>query len=154
MKHPTLNVGRIEGGLNINSVPDRTCFDVDIRSAPNLRHTTIREQLGSLLGRASPSPRWSICPPYSVRSATPGSGRFIIAASHCTMPRWSHAWCPTLRMLRCCCPHWVIRPVLFSAPVSHQWPIRLTSTVCSADWRRRNSYTGRSSVTGWVNSMM
>ena len=35
MKQPTLNVGRIEGGLNINSVPDRTRFDVDIRSAPN-----------------------------------------------------------------------------------------------------------------------
>ncbi|HCI4629906.1 TPA: M20 family metallopeptidase, partial [Klebsiella quasipneumoniae subsp. similipneumoniae] len=30
MKQPTLNVGRIEGGLNINSVPDRTRFDVDI----------------------------------------------------------------------------------------------------------------------------
>ena len=35
MKQPTLNVGRIEGGLNMNSVPDRTRFDVDIRSAPN-----------------------------------------------------------------------------------------------------------------------
>ena len=27
MKQPTLNVGRIEGGLNINSVPDRAAFD-------------------------------------------------------------------------------------------------------------------------------
>lgn len=52
MKQPTLNVGRIEGGLNINSVPDRTRFDVDIRSAPNLQHATIREQLGALLGES------------------------------------------------------------------------------------------------------
>lgn len=50
MKHPTLNVGRIQGGLNINSVPDRTAFDVDIRSAPNLDHATIRQQLTALLG--------------------------------------------------------------------------------------------------------
>ncbi|MXP56840.1 M20 family metallopeptidase [Pantoea sp. Taur] len=52
MKQPTLNVGRIEGGLNINSVPDRTAFDVDIRSAPNLQHATVRQQLASLLGEA------------------------------------------------------------------------------------------------------
>ncbi len=50
MKQPTLNVGRIQGGLNINSVPDRTAFDVDIRSAPNLQHATIRQQLTELLG--------------------------------------------------------------------------------------------------------
>jgi succinyl-diaminopimelate desuccinylase len=52
MKQPTLNVGRIQGGLNINSVPDRTAFDVDIRSAPNLQHATVRQQLASLLGEA------------------------------------------------------------------------------------------------------
>ncbi|WP_312239627.1 M20 family metallopeptidase [Pantoea sp.] len=50
MKHPTLNVGRIQGGLNINSVPDRTTFDVDIRSVPDLRHATLRQQLADLLG--------------------------------------------------------------------------------------------------------
>lgn len=52
MKHPTLNVGRIQGGLNINSVPDRATFDVDIRSAPNLHHATIQEQLAALLGES------------------------------------------------------------------------------------------------------
>lgn len=50
MKRPTINVGRICGGLNINSVPDRTHFDVDIRSAPNLQHATIRQRLTTLLG--------------------------------------------------------------------------------------------------------
>jgi len=52
MKQPTINVGRITGGLNINSVPDRTQFDVDIRSAPNLQHATIRQQLSTLLGES------------------------------------------------------------------------------------------------------
>ncbi|QKJ85596.1 M20 family metallopeptidase [Paramixta manurensis] len=50
MKHPTLNVGRIEGGLNINSVPDRTRFEVDIRTAPNLQHAMIRRRLTDMLG--------------------------------------------------------------------------------------------------------
>ncbi|ADU71721.1 M20 family metallopeptidase [Pantoea sp. At-9b] len=50
MKQPTLNVGRIQGGLNINSVPDRTAFDVDIRTAPNLHHAEIRQRLATALG--------------------------------------------------------------------------------------------------------
>lgn len=50
MKHPTLNVGTISGGLNINSVPDRSRFDVDIRTAPNLRHDEIRQRLSAAMG--------------------------------------------------------------------------------------------------------
>ena len=50
MKKPTLNVGTISGGLNINSVPDRSYFDVDIRTAPNLRHREIRQRLSATLG--------------------------------------------------------------------------------------------------------
>lgn len=50
MKQPTLNVGRITGGLNINSVPDCTQFDVDIRTAPNLQHAEICERLATTLG--------------------------------------------------------------------------------------------------------
>lgn len=52
MKRPTLNVGTISGGLNINSVPDRTRFDVDIRTAPNLRHDDIRQRLAVMMGGA------------------------------------------------------------------------------------------------------
>lgn len=52
MKKPTINVGRIQGGLNINSVPDRTQFDVDIRTAPNLQHATVRQNLTTALGES------------------------------------------------------------------------------------------------------
>lgn len=52
MKRPTLNVGAISGGLNINSVPDRTRFDVDIRTAPNLRHDEIRQRLSTVMGES------------------------------------------------------------------------------------------------------
>jgi succinyl-diaminopimelate desuccinylase len=40
---PTLNVGTIRGGLNINSVPDRTVIGVDIRTVPGMTHAAIIE---------------------------------------------------------------------------------------------------------------
>ena len=47
---PTLNVGTIQGGLNINSVPDRALISIDIRTIPAQNHTQIREHLSSYLG--------------------------------------------------------------------------------------------------------
>ena len=47
---PTLNVGTITGGLNINSVPDRAAIGIDIRTIPGQNHAGIREQLTSYLG--------------------------------------------------------------------------------------------------------
>ena len=47
----TLNVGTIQGGLNINSVPDRAVIGIDIRTIPAQSHAQIREQLTNYLGR-------------------------------------------------------------------------------------------------------
>lgn len=47
---PTLNVGTISGGLNINSVPDRCAIGVDIRTIPGQSHGEIRQQLQDFLG--------------------------------------------------------------------------------------------------------
>ena len=48
--NPTLNVGAISGGLNINSVPDRAVISIDIRTIPGQNHAKIRDQLSSYLG--------------------------------------------------------------------------------------------------------
>ena len=48
---PTLNVGTIAGGLNINSVPDRCVVGVDIRTIPGQDHADIQQQLQDVLGR-------------------------------------------------------------------------------------------------------
>lgn len=48
--HPTLNVGTISGGVNINSVPDRTTFEIDIRTVPPLTARRLLEDLGRTLG--------------------------------------------------------------------------------------------------------
>lgn len=50
MGRPTLNVGTVHGGLNINSVPDSTAIGVDIRTLPGQDHVLIRSQLQRLLG--------------------------------------------------------------------------------------------------------
>ena len=47
---PTLNVGSVHGGLNINSVPDLAEVGIDIRTVPDQDHVTLQSQLSSYLG--------------------------------------------------------------------------------------------------------
>jgi succinyl-diaminopimelate desuccinylase len=47
---PSLNVGTIQGGSNINSVPDRALVGVDIRSVPGNGHEALLQDLEVLCG--------------------------------------------------------------------------------------------------------
>jgi succinyl-diaminopimelate desuccinylase len=47
---PTLSVGTINGGLNINSVPDGVTIGIDIRTIPDVRHEELVERLTEYLG--------------------------------------------------------------------------------------------------------
>jgi succinyl-diaminopimelate desuccinylase len=47
---PTLNVGTVHAGLNVNSVPDLAEIGLDIRSIPGLAHSRIVEHLRAELG--------------------------------------------------------------------------------------------------------
>jgi succinyl-diaminopimelate desuccinylase len=47
---PTLNVGTISGGLNVNSVPDGVTIGIDIRTIPDQRHEELVERLSTYLG--------------------------------------------------------------------------------------------------------
>lgn len=47
---PTLSVGAIRAGINVNSVPDRAEIDIDIRTVPSLAHGRVTEQLIAELG--------------------------------------------------------------------------------------------------------
>jgi len=47
---PTLNVGYLRGGLNINSVPDAALIGIDIRTIPSVEHAALRDHLASYLG--------------------------------------------------------------------------------------------------------
>ncbi|MBP0623107.1 M20 family metallopeptidase [Cupriavidus consociatus] len=48
--HPTLNVGTIAGGLNVNSVPDHALFEVDVRTVCGMAHDKLLDELGAYLG--------------------------------------------------------------------------------------------------------
>lgn len=48
---PTLNLGTISGGVNINSVPDQVAMGIDIRTVPGQSHDEISESLQALLGK-------------------------------------------------------------------------------------------------------
>jgi succinyl-diaminopimelate desuccinylase len=50
MGGPTLNVGWMHGGINVNSVPDRAEVGIDIRSIPGQRHARVRDEISSALG--------------------------------------------------------------------------------------------------------
>jgi len=47
---PTLNVGTITGGININSVPDQATIGIDIRTVPGQSNKDVYETLQSYLG--------------------------------------------------------------------------------------------------------
>ena len=46
---PTINVGRMHGGMNINSVPDRAEIGLDIRTIPGMDHRHVVEGLRAYL---------------------------------------------------------------------------------------------------------
>lgn len=47
---PSLNVGTIEGGMNMNSVPDSSAVGIDIRTLPQQSHEALLNELRELLG--------------------------------------------------------------------------------------------------------
>jgi succinyl-diaminopimelate desuccinylase len=52
MGPPTLNVGTLHGGLNINSVPDRATIGIDIRTIPGQAHADVQRRLQRALGES------------------------------------------------------------------------------------------------------
>ena len=48
---PSLNVGTVAGGLNMNSVPDEATIGIDIRTLPQQSHQALLDELQALLGR-------------------------------------------------------------------------------------------------------
>lgn len=46
---PTLNIGTFHAGFNINSVPDRAEFTIDIRTVPGMRHQCLCTRLQQFL---------------------------------------------------------------------------------------------------------
>lgn len=50
MGRPTLVVSQMQGGMNINSVPDRAEFGVDVRTIPEQDLALLRDRFGTTVG--------------------------------------------------------------------------------------------------------
>lgn len=50
MGKPSFNVGTVQGGLNVNSVPDRAKFELDIRTVPGMEHGCLCDHIAEFLG--------------------------------------------------------------------------------------------------------
>jgi succinyl-diaminopimelate desuccinylase len=48
---PTLSLGTISGGLNINSVPDRATAGIDVRTVPGLAREEVARRVAGAMGR-------------------------------------------------------------------------------------------------------
>lgn len=46
----TLNVGTVQGGLNVNSVPDEAVIGIDVRTVPGQKHADVLGALAEVLG--------------------------------------------------------------------------------------------------------
>ena len=80
---PTLNVGRIDGGLNLNSVPDAAALGVDLRTLPGQTRAGIVAALARLLPEAEIEPLVD-CPPMWSDPAHPWLVRVAELASAVT----------------------------------------------------------------------
>lgn len=47
---PTMNIGRFNGGLNVNSVPDSATFSIDIRTIPGMKNEDVLQDVIEILG--------------------------------------------------------------------------------------------------------
>jgi succinyl-diaminopimelate desuccinylase len=47
---PTVNVGVVQGGMNINSVPDHAAFTIDARTTTKVDHQLLLEKFKNILG--------------------------------------------------------------------------------------------------------
>jgi succinyl-diaminopimelate desuccinylase len=68
---PTANVGKMQGGMNINSVPDHAEFTIDIRSTSKISHSEIIERLWQELGKEVTIKKLVDLPPVSSSESSP-----------------------------------------------------------------------------------
>ncbi len=77
---PTLNVGTVAGGMNVNSVPDRADVGIDVRTIPGMDHAALRDGLSGLIGENAAIETLFDLPGVWTDPAAPRAARAIAAA--------------------------------------------------------------------------
>lgn len=86
MGAPTLNVGMINGGLNVNSVPDAAELTIDIRTVAGQDHAAIRQALQAALGDAIELSTLIDLPPVYTEPSHPWVQRVLALAGSTQVP--------------------------------------------------------------------
>ena len=86
---PSINVGKVQGGLNINSVPDHAEFSIGIRSTTMIRHQSILQRLIRELGEGIAIETLVDLNPVSTPESDPWVQRVY---DICGMDRKSESW--------------------------------------------------------------
>ena len=86
---PSINVGMMQGGLNINSVPDHAEFTIDIRTTTMVRHQAILQRLIQELGEDIAIETLVDLNPVSTRESDP---LVQLAYDICGVDRQSENW--------------------------------------------------------------
>jgi succinyl-diaminopimelate desuccinylase len=84
MGAPTLNVGWMHGGMNINSVPDLAEAGLDIRTIPAQRHAEIEAQMQSFVGTEVEVAKLDEAVPVWTQPDVPWIGRVLAATRDVT----------------------------------------------------------------------
>ncbi len=87
--YPSINVGKMQGGMNINSVPDHAEFTIDIRSTTMIDHKTVLHRLIQELGEEVAIETLVDLNPVSTRETDP----FVqLVYDICVVDRQSDTW--------------------------------------------------------------
>lgn len=90
---PTINVGTIHGGMNLNSVPDHAEFTIDVRSTTMIKHDQILEMLIQLMGEEAVLETQVDLNPVN----TPVEDPFVQMVCHvCKIDPWDNTWTKAL----------------------------------------------------------
>ena len=103
--HPTIQIGRIQGGVNINVTPDQAMAELDIRLLPE-QDADARHRRPARLRRARASP-WSGSTsslPWSPRPTTRSSPSAAPLAKRCCRRPCSRSACPISVTAPSCAP--------------------------------------------------
>ena len=69
--YPTINIGTMSGGMNLNSVPDHAEFTIDVRSTTKVNHNDILQKLKKELGDETNIETLVDMPPVSTNEEGP-----------------------------------------------------------------------------------
>jgi succinyl-diaminopimelate desuccinylase len=150
MGQPTLNVGYVHGGMNINSVPDEVRIGIDIRSVAGMSHQAVATQVSNTLG-----PDFEVSPLVDVESLYTAANHDWVQSVFGTMERLlGHA--PQAKTVSYFTDGSILKSVYKSAPMVVLGPgsahmAHQTDEYCQIDLLEQGHDAYRALIKAWID---